>query len=210
MIRSSIICKQLIERDFLKSVHAQNLQYPAQAFVDSMDLIETGHHEVNADCDPDPGSHGVLFGSKESFDAKVLHNPLEEEFNLPAAPVDGCHGQSGTGDVPTNAHCLEMSGATQTSFDVLQALAKSDLRDSHRENLVAGSHAFTRPGHWVQCHTTIELLTMDEIRDLSGDQASSVYAILRMSPAEDLLNDHFHHNNYIAPKAHLIPPFSKP
>jgi len=59
-----------------------------------MDLIETGHHEVNANRDPDLGAHGVVRGPVERFDAEVLLDPLEEEFDLPAAPVDRRHGES--------------------------------------------------------------------------------------------------------------------
>jgi len=94
VIRSGIICKQLIERDFLENVHAQDLQYTGQTFVDSMDLIETGHHEVNTDGDPDLGAHGVFGSAEEGFDSQVLLDPFEEEFDLPAASVDRCDGQS--------------------------------------------------------------------------------------------------------------------
>ena len=43
IVFEGIIHKQLIERDFLDDIHAQNLEYPAQPFVDSMNLIETGN-----------------------------------------------------------------------------------------------------------------------------------------------------------------------
>ena len=55
-----------------------------------MNLIETGHHQVNADCDPYLGSHGVLAGAEECFDAQVLLDPFEEQFDLPASFVDRC------------------------------------------------------------------------------------------------------------------------
>jgi hypothetical protein len=57
-----------------------------------MNLIETGHHQVNADCNPDLSSHCVLAGAKECFDAQVLFDPLEEQFDLPAAFVYGSDG----------------------------------------------------------------------------------------------------------------------
>lgn len=58
-----------------------------------MILIETGHHQVNADRDPDLGSNGVLAGAIERFDSKVLLDPFEEKFDLPAPLVDGGDGQ---------------------------------------------------------------------------------------------------------------------
>lgn len=58
-----------------------------------MILIETGHHQVNADRDPDLGAHGVLAGAVEGFDSEVLLDPFEEKFDLPAPLVDGGDGQ---------------------------------------------------------------------------------------------------------------------
>jgi len=57
-----------------------------------MHLIETGHHQVNADCNPYLGSHGVLAGAEECFDTQVLFDPLEKQFDLPAAFVNGWDG----------------------------------------------------------------------------------------------------------------------
>ena len=95
IVLEGIIRKQLIERDFLEDVDAQDLQYSAQTFVDSMNLIETGHHEVNAQGDPDLGAHGVLCGAEEGFDSEVLFDPFEEQFDLPTAFVNGCNGSGG-------------------------------------------------------------------------------------------------------------------
>ena len=57
-----------------------------------MHLIETGHHQVNADCDPYLSSHGVLGCAEKCFDAQVLFDPLEKQFDLPAAFVNGWDG----------------------------------------------------------------------------------------------------------------------
>ena len=64
-----------------------------------MKLIETGHHEVNADSDPDLGAHGVLRSAEEGFDAQVLLDPFEEEFDLPPTFVNGCDGNGGQFEV---------------------------------------------------------------------------------------------------------------
>jgi hypothetical protein len=58
-----------------------------------MNLIETDDQQVNADCDPDLGSHRVLARSEKSFDAQVLFDPFKEEFDLPSPFVDGCNCQ---------------------------------------------------------------------------------------------------------------------
>ena len=57
-----------------------------------MHLIETGHHQVDADCDPDLSSHRVLGSAEKCFDAQVLFDPLEEQFDLPATFVNGWNG----------------------------------------------------------------------------------------------------------------------
>lgn len=385
IVLEGIIRKQLIERYFLEDVDAQNLQYSAQIFVDSMNLIETGHHEVNADRDPDLCAHCVLAGAEESFDSQVLLDPFEEEFDLPATLVNGCDrqggkievvgqedqslsalridiadtsqslrvvefpfsgaqpdrliaaqsrclvdcsglqnvesrvalgsnhkvslgavdaeqtsevevtpvdhidaplfegdlveevhivnrsirdtdehrdwacqvdlsvqfdrcfgapevrprehrqakidgrrihrinhlvqiqpigvagiestrlanenlsecfvnapvpmlvgvGQVGPGDVPSNAHCVEMSATAQTGFDVPQALPKSNLRESHCQKLVAGRHALAASLHRVQCNTSLELLAVQQIENLSENQTSGVHPLLRMNSANN-------------------------
>ena len=379
-ISRGVIHKQLIERNFLEDVDAQNLQYSAQTFVDSMNLIETGHHEVNAYSDPDLGAHGVLRGAEEGLDAQVLLNPLEEEFDLPPAFVNGCDGNSGqfevvgkkdqslacmgiditdtpecfgiisfpfpcaqsdclvasqsggfvdrsrladvelcvafcandkgclyqinaveacevevasvdhvdaprfkndlveemnivngaigntdkyrnragqvdlgmqfdrslnlaevcprkhrqaqvdsrgvdsidhlveiesvgvisiesasfadenlpegfintpvamlvgigqigSSNVTTYAHCVALRAVAQTRFDIPQALAESDLRESHRKELVTRSHSFAAPRHRIQLHATIELFAVNEIGYLSEDKVSGVHPLLRM------------------------------
>lgn len=60
-----------------------------------MNLIETGYQKVNAECDPNLGTHGVFSRAKERFDAQVLLDPLEEKFNLPAALVNRGNGKGG-------------------------------------------------------------------------------------------------------------------
>ncbi len=57
-----------------------------------MHLIKTGHHQVNADCDPDLSSRGVLGCAEKSFDAQVLFDSLKEQFDLLTAVVDGRDG----------------------------------------------------------------------------------------------------------------------
>ena len=58
-----------------------------------MHLIETGHHEVNADRDPDLGLYGVGAGAVEGLDPQVLLDPFEEQFDVPPALVDGRNSQ---------------------------------------------------------------------------------------------------------------------
>lgn len=77
-----------MDRHFLKSVHAQNLQDPGQTVVDGEGLFETGHEKVGADGDPNLGSDSIVGCAEEGLDPQVLLDPFEEEFDLPSALVD--------------------------------------------------------------------------------------------------------------------------
>jgi len=83
-------------------------------------------------------------------------------------------------NVATKAHGVSVSTTAQAGFDVAQALAESNLGESHREELIAGRHALARSWHPVQRHAAIELLSVNEIGDLGEDQTSGVHPLLRM------------------------------
>ena len=56
-------------------------------------LLRNGDQHVGAHRNPDLRLHGVLGCAVERLDPKMLLNPLEEEFNLPATTVDLGNGQ---------------------------------------------------------------------------------------------------------------------
>jgi hypothetical protein len=56
-------------------------------------LLDDRHQHVDADGDPDLRPHGVLRGAIEALDAQMLLDPLEEQLDLPSAPVQGANGQ---------------------------------------------------------------------------------------------------------------------
>ena len=64
-----------------------------------MHFFQTGDHEINTYGDPNLGLHGVLGYAKKCLDAEVLLNPLEEQFDMPAAFVNGRDSQGGQGEV---------------------------------------------------------------------------------------------------------------
>ena len=84
-------------------------------------------------------------------------------------------------DVASDAHRVEMRAPSQAGFNISKTLPESDLSKSHRKKLISGSHAFTRSRHRVKLHAAIELLTMDEIGDLSKNKAAGVHPLLRMN-----------------------------
>src|SRR5665213_1508931 len=70
-----------------------------QRHVQTKFLLDDRHQHVGADGDPDLRPHSVLGSAVEAFDAQVLLDPLEEQFHLPSAPVQGANGQRRQGEL---------------------------------------------------------------------------------------------------------------
>lgn len=50
-------------------------------------LLDDGDQHVGGDRDPDLRLHRVLAGAEECLDAQMLFDSFEEQFDLPAQPV---------------------------------------------------------------------------------------------------------------------------
>ena len=62
-------------------------------------LFEDGDEQINGDGAPDLDAHGIGACAVEGFDAQMLFDPFEEQFDLPAAPVKLRDGQCGHDEV---------------------------------------------------------------------------------------------------------------
>ncbi len=62
-------------------------------------FFENGDEQGNRDGAPDLGAHRVLARAVKSFDAQMLLDPFEEQFDLPAAMIQLRNGQGGRGEV---------------------------------------------------------------------------------------------------------------
>lgn len=60
---------------------------------------DDGEQDVDADGDPDLGLHGVLGVAVEAFDAEVLLDPFEEEFDSPTGAIELGDGEGGEVEV---------------------------------------------------------------------------------------------------------------
>ena len=85
--------KYLSYRDFLKKRNAENLQNFAQTAFDSQLLLQDGYQHVNTDRNPNLCFHGIDRRAIERLDPKILLDPLEKQFHLPAAFVQFGNGQ---------------------------------------------------------------------------------------------------------------------
>ena len=118
-----------------------------------------------------------VFGIEPS---SLANEHLTQGFVNPPVPMLVRIGEVRSCNVAAKAHSVSVSTTTQAGFDVAQALAESNLSESHREKLIAGGHALARSWHPVQRHAAIELLSVNEIGDLGEDQTSGVHPLLRM------------------------------
>jgi len=62
-------------------------------------FFQNGDEQINGDGAPDLGAHGVGAGAIKGFDTQMLLDPFEEQFDLPAAPIQLSDGQSRHGEV---------------------------------------------------------------------------------------------------------------
>ena len=56
-------------------------------------LANNRNEHVNADGNPNLGLHGIVRGAEKPFDAQMLFDPFEEEFDLPSEAIEIADGQ---------------------------------------------------------------------------------------------------------------------
>ena len=62
-------------------------------------FFQNGDEQINGDGGPDLGAHRVGRGAVKSFDAQMLLDPFEEQFDLSAATIQLGNGQCRHGEV---------------------------------------------------------------------------------------------------------------
>ncbi len=62
-------------------------------------FFQNGDEQINGDGTPDLGAHRVGTGAIKSFDAQMLLDPFEEQFDLPASAIELGDGQCRDGEV---------------------------------------------------------------------------------------------------------------
>ena len=62
-------------------------------------FFQEGDEQINGDGTPDLGAHGVGAGAIKGFDAQMLLEPFEEQFDLPASTIQLSDGQRWHGEV---------------------------------------------------------------------------------------------------------------
>ncbi len=91
--------KYLEQRLFLENGDAQNLENCVEALAQMQPLLDNRHQDVDQDRDPHLGLHSILGSSEERLDAKMLHDPPEEQLNLPPLLVEQGDALRGKGKI---------------------------------------------------------------------------------------------------------------
>jgi hypothetical protein len=61
--------------------------------------FRNGNEQINGDGTPDLGAHRVGRRAVKGFDAQMLLDPFEEQFDLPASAIELGNGQRRDGEV---------------------------------------------------------------------------------------------------------------
>lgn len=80
-----------MESHFFKRMNTQYLQGSVQRAGQFQLLVQDGDHHVNRDRNPDLRADSVATVAEEMFDAQVLFDPPEEQFDLLAQLVQPRH-----------------------------------------------------------------------------------------------------------------------
>src|SRR5665811_856801 len=91
--------KCLGHRHFLEDGDRENLEQSVEGGFQGEALLDDGNEDVNRYGDPDLRLHRVVRRAVELFDPKVLLDPFEEQFDLPAALVEGADRRGRQGEL---------------------------------------------------------------------------------------------------------------
>ena len=98
-------------------------------------LLDDGDKHINRDGNPDLGFDGVLGGTEEDFDTKMLFDPFEKQLDLPPAAIKFGDGQCRQDEIigekyqPLAGYWIFESDTTQRCVEVL-ARVKAGEHDS--------------------------------------------------------------------------------
>jgi len=72
---------------FLEKCKAQDLQYCVEIGTEIESFLDDRDQNINGNCDPYLSLHRIFGGAEKGFDAQVLFDPFEKQFDLPAVTI---------------------------------------------------------------------------------------------------------------------------
>jgi len=130
--------KRLIDGHFFEEGDRKDLEQCVEGGIEVEPLLDDSDKHVDRDGDPDLGLHGVFRGSEEPFDPQVLLDPLEEQFDLPAALVEGADGRGRQAEmVGEKDECFEGFGIVEADPAQMLGIALAGVVAIERDGLIA-------------------------------------------------------------------------
>ena len=87
--------KQVCHGGFFEYANAQYLENLVKRSFAMQPFLKDGHQRVDAHCYPKLGANRVVASSIKVFDAQVLLEPTEKQFDLPALLIESGDRQAG-------------------------------------------------------------------------------------------------------------------
>ena len=141
-------------------------------------LFDNGDQHVSGDGAPDLRLHRVLAVADETLDAQVLFDPLEKQFDLPAALVQRGNRQCGQGGVVGQEHqCLAGFRVFETDAPQLLGVILRDVEAIQRDTLVADDARTAVDRHRVhpaRVHATLGPGHEERARLMQREQATEI------------------------------------
>ena len=78
---------------FLEQSGGKDLQNCVERMLKAQSFFDNGDQDINSNGNPNLGLDAVRGSAEETFDPKVLFDPFEKEFDMPAVAINGGDGQ---------------------------------------------------------------------------------------------------------------------
>src|ERR1035441_2017225 len=91
-------------RHFLEEGDRENLEKSVEGCFQGEALLDDGNEDVDRYGNPDLRLHRVVRRAVELFDPKMLLDPFEKQFDLPAALVEGADRRGRQGELVGQKH----------------------------------------------------------------------------------------------------------
>ena len=130
-------------------------------------FLQNGDEQVNGDGGPNLGVHGVRACAVKGFDAQMLFDPFEEQFDLPAAMIQLGNGQGRHGEVVGQEN-QRSAGLGITIADASQRIGIMAL-----DVKAGGQHGLVKPQAGGFVHRTGVAAGAAKVFLGAGDEESS-------------------------------------
>src|SRR4029078_12731930 len=146
--------KERVYRGFVENANAEHLEDFEQTSLTFNLLSNYCHQRVHAHSDPQLSTHRVFRTPVERFNSQMLFDPFEEQFHLPALPIELGHQQRAQAEgVGKKYQASRLLSIVETNPAQFVRIIASGVEPIERDRLITPQ---TRSLiHWVGVHTAV-------------------------------------------------------